>query len=82
MKTFGWFLLAGVCALVVITLINKPKPYVLYRSSVVGVERIHIATFDADEGEGYNGANCEIARDLFQKQPGVKVRYWCEAERP
>lgn len=60
--------------------------FTLYRSGVstpeVGISmenaRIHIATFDADESEGYNRENCEIASKLFQAQPGVKVRYWCE----
>jgi hypothetical protein len=46
-----------------------------------GVVRMHIATFDAEEGEEYNRENCQIAQDLFQKQPGVKVRYWCEMGR-
>jgi hypothetical protein len=47
--------------------------------------RVHIATFDSLErhwrshtsGE-YNRQNCEIARHLFQNQPGVIVSYWCE----
>jgi len=26
----------------------------------------------------YNLENCEVARDLFQAQPGVKVEFWCE----
>jgi len=36
-----------------------------------------IATFDAPEGAAYNRENCEIARVLFQEQPGVIVRYFC-----
>jgi hypothetical protein len=53
--------------------------YTLYRSSALDDNmRIHIATFNADAEEAYNGENCEIARALFQQQPGVKVRYWCE----
>jgi hypothetical protein len=61
--------------------------YTLYRNSVAGDERynkamrFHVATFDASEGERYNRENCEIARGLFQDQPGVKVRYWCEKGR-
>ena len=45
--------------------------------------RIHVATFDADykDGERYNQSNCDIARQLFQNQPGVTVRYWCERGR-
>lgn len=55
--------------------------YTLYRSSATnGGEswRMHVATFDAKEGEAYNMGNCQIAKELFQKQPGISVRYWCE----
>ena len=56
--------------------------YTLYRASPGSDgERIHVATFDATHGEKYNQTNCEIARDLFAKQPGVVVRYWCERGR-
>lgn len=56
----------------------------LYRSSVMGDDyRLHIATFDAKEKTNkgrfdYNWKNCLIARDLFQNQIGVEVKYWCE----
>jgi hypothetical protein len=43
--------------------------------------RIHVATFDAGDGEDYNRENCEIARSLFRVQPGVLVKYWCEIGR-
>lgn len=61
--------------------------YTLYRSDRSDTLRIHVATFDAKQksidGSGsaedaYNSENCRIAADLFQSQPGVKVRYWCE----
>uniref|UniRef100_UPI004047E368 hypothetical protein n=1 Tax=Polynucleobacter sp. TaxID=2029855 RepID=UPI004047E368 len=53
--------------------------YTLYRSSTVGAfMRVHIATFNADEDESYNKENCETAQELFQKQPGVTVKFWCE----
>lgn len=55
--------------------------YTLYRSSFMGDARVHVATFDANDGRDYNQANCEIARELFQAQPGVSVRYWCELGR-
>ena len=61
----------------------------LYRSStVIENARIHVATFDANERTwvennrfAYNWENCQIAAELFQKQPGVSVRYWCEKGR-
>lgn len=56
--------------------------YTLYRNSVTNESmRMHVATFDATEGEGYNQGNCEIARELFQNQHGVKVRFFCEKGR-
>jgi len=58
---------------------NSSDVFTLYRNSV-GDEnmRIHVATFDAAEGNGYNRGNCEQARELFQAQPGVKTKFWCE----
>lgn len=61
----------------------------LYRSSVVEENaRHHVATFDADtKGDpnntvfDHNWGNCLIAAELFQNQPGVRVRYWCEKGR-
>ena len=60
--------------------------YRLYRSSAaIQGAAIHVATFDAalQAAEGgdaaeYNRHNCEIARRLFQSQPGVTVTFWCE----
>lgn len=57
--------------------------YTLYRSSAgAGPQlRLHVATFDTADGDQYNRENCEVARSLFQAQPGVTVRYWCEQGR-
>jgi len=54
--------------------------YTLYRASPADASmRIHVATFDAsDASSAYNQENCRIAADLFVKQPGITVRYWCE----
>jgi hypothetical protein len=56
----------------------------LMRSSMASERAYHVATFDVTDGCGdkcgeYNDENCQIARDLFLSQPGVQVRYWCEA---
>jgi hypothetical protein len=65
--------------LAVIGCSRTDRIYTLYRSSVVNDSlRIHVATFDAAENEIYNRDNCEEARTLFQSQPGVKTRFWCE----
>ena len=56
--------------------------FTLYRNSVTNESmRIHVATFDAAEKEEYNRGNCEQAQLLFQAQPGVKVKFWCEKGR-
>lgn len=58
----------------------------LYRNTELFEDaRLHVATFDAgyrdDEMKEYNRENCERARSLFQGQPGVKPRFWCEKGR-
>lgn len=54
--------------------------YTLYRSSALDpAMRLHIATFDAAESGSYNQENCAQALALFQAQPGVKAKFWCEA---
>ena len=53
----------------------------LYRSSVVNNRQYHVATFDVDEPGDHNSENCQIAAGLFQNQPGVSVKYWCENGR-
>jgi hypothetical protein len=46
--------------------ISESETYTLYRSSVASSSlRIHVATFDAKDGEAYNQENCQIAMDLF-----------------
>lgn len=56
--------------------------FTLYRNSAVnGALRMHVATFDAADGKAYNMANCGQAADLFETQPGVKTRFWCEPGR-
>jgi hypothetical protein len=53
--------------------------FTLYRNSVMDKDlRIHVASFDAADGETYNKENCEQAQQLFQSQPGVKTKFWCE----
>ena len=56
--------------------------YTLYRNSVLDTNmRLHVASFDTADGEAYNHENCQLAADLFQQQPGVKTRFWCEKGR-
>ena len=58
---------------------DEKQMLTLYRNSVIDSEmRIHIATFNAKDGYRYNSENCFLAANLFQKQPGVKTRFWCE----
>lgn len=59
--------------------ISDEHVFTLYRNSVTDENiRIHVATFDASEKEEYNRGNCEQAQLLFQNQPGVKTKFWCE----
>lgn len=61
---------------------GESEAYTLYRDSTVsGVHRIHVASFDASSGEQYNRENCQVAGDLFQQQPGTKTKFWCEKGR-
>jgi hypothetical protein len=56
--------------------------YTLYRNSpLMENTRLHVATFDSADSEQYNSETCLVARDLFQRQPGVSVRFWCEKGR-
>ena len=56
--------------------------YALYRNSVMDTTtRIHVATFDAADGEKYNQSNCDIAAKLYQQQDGVKTKFWCKKGR-
>jgi hypothetical protein len=60
---------------------ERPR-YTLYRNSVTDtLARYHVASFDASDGDRYNQENCEVARQLFQAQPGVSTRFWCEKGR-
>jgi hypothetical protein len=69
----------GLCMLGACT---EPDSYTLYRNSPMDKNmRIHVATFDAVDGDRYNVENCQTARTLFEGQPGVRVRYWCEKGR-
>lgn len=53
--------------------------FTLYRNSVTNENmRIHVASFNASDGETYNRGNCVQAQLLFQAQSGVKTKFWCE----
>lgn len=58
---------------------SSSKIFTLYRNSALDeTMRIHVATFDAADGEAYNRRNCDQAQLLFQTQSGVKTKFWCE----
>jgi len=67
---------------------SNSNNYTLYRNSTSdGNMRIHVATFDATTGlndsliHSYNFENCQIAQELFQRQEGIKTKFWCEKGR-
>jgi hypothetical protein len=58
---------------------SDSETFTLYRNSVTDENmRIHVATFNAADGEPYNKVNCEQAQQLFQAQTDVKTKFWCE----
>lgn len=69
----------AVLILVSLSACKADEVYTLYRSSPTDPNmRIHVATFNASEGNDYNSENCYVAKNLFANQPRVTVRYWCE----
>jgi hypothetical protein len=82
-KHRAWSLLVGILALTGCSA-SEGDIFTLYRNSVTtGGEnmRLHVATFDSVDGEAYNRGNCDQAQILFQNQPGVKTKFWCEKGR-
>jgi hypothetical protein len=66
----------------IIAACSSDTTYTLYRNSVTDpLMRLHIATFDANDGIGYNQENCKIAQELFQNQEGITTKFWCEKGR-
>ena len=65
---------------------NHTDSYTLYRNSPLDPNMvIKIATFNSQEksygaesSESYNRYNCNLAAKLFQSQPNVVTRFWCE----
>lgn len=56
--------------------------FTLYRNSLVNlVERVHVATFNADQSARYNRENCDLAAKALSDRPEATVRYWCENGR-
>ena len=73
------FLIAVACLLISC---REEVAYTLYRNSVIDEKmRIHVATFDVADGNDYNNENCALAQKLFQNQPGIRTRFWCEKGR-
>ena len=69
---------------------SSDTTFTLYRNSIMDENmRLHIATFDTantstwggQSKDAYNKGNCDLAASLFQQQPGVKTKFWCEKGR-
>ncbi len=61
---------------------SAEETHTLYRDSVTDrAMRIHVASFDSTDGAAYNRENCAQAALLFQGQPSVKTKFWCESGR-
>lgn len=58
---------------------SDSSSFTLYRNSILDENMwIHVATFDAKDGDKYNKENCDQAQELFQNQLAVKTKFWCE----
>lgn len=77
-------LLAMLGFVILLSACGNDEIYTLYRTGVGSSDmRIHVATFNSDDSKNekfkiYNQENCNTAASLFQSQPNVTVRYWCE----
>ena len=69
------------CATAIADCQLQQNTFKLYRRLTFPAERIHVASFDTTHGEAYNRDSCITARTLFESQPSVTVRYWCEPVR-
>ena len=57
--------------------------YTLYRNSILDANmRIHVATFDSEEGgklnPDYNNASCRETAELYNKYDTAGKLWWCE----
>jgi hypothetical protein len=75
-------LLLILTSMVVVAQANNEEIYTLYRNSAVDeTVRIHMATFDTDDGPKThlrNMTNCMYVQKLFQDQPHETNKFWCE----
>ena len=75
-------LLLILTSMVVVAQPDNEEIYTLYRNSAVDeAVRIHVATFDVDDGPKThlrNMTNCMVVQKLFQDQPHETNKFWCE----
>ena len=82
MRSAALLVLASLCSALAACQGQDATTFTLYRNSVLNDgARIHVATFDAADGEDYNRENCTAAAGLFGGQPGTRTRFWCEKGR-
>jgi hypothetical protein len=56
--------------------------YAPFRNSALDEgTRLHVATFAAAGGEGYNRENCSVPAKVLRSQEGAKTRFLCEKGR-
>ena len=71
--------IAALCSMLGACQGQDASTYTLYRNSMLNDgARIHVASFDAADGDAYNRENCAAAAGLFGGQPGTRTRFWCE----
>lgn len=56
--------------------------YSLYRASERDrLAAIHVATFEAEDGQEDNAEICWQVAEMLQARPEVTLRYWCKPGR-
>lgn len=74
--------ITALCSVLAACQKQDASSFTLYRKSVLNDgARIHVATFDAADGETYNRENCAATAGLFGCQPGARTRFWGEKVR-
>ncbi len=61
---------------------QEPDVYSLYRASEKDrLAAVHIATFEAADGQEDNAEICWQVAEMLQARPEVTLRYWCKPGR-
>lgn len=75
-------LAALLCILAAPLAAQEADVYSLYRASEKDrLAAIHIATFEAEDGQEDNAGICWQVAEMLQARPEATLRYWCKPGR-